>query len=141
MFTPRTLALAAAGLLALTAVHGGREPAEEAEDRHPAAAERGAGDAGEAAAGAGGAGGAGEGGLQGAGGERRLAGADQQGDRVPAGVQDGGVRVPDPRVPEDAETLAAKAKDKNLDGATLAYLDMTLSCVACHNHFRGKKRD
>jgi lysyl-tRNA synthetase class I len=40
-----------------------------------------------------------------------------------------------------AETLAEKAKAKNLDGATLAYLDMTMSCVACHNHFRGKKRD
>jgi cytochrome c556 len=40
-----------------------------------------------------------------------------------------------------AETLAAKAKDKNLDGATLAYMDMTMSCVACHSHFRGKKRD
>ena len=40
-----------------------------------------------------------------------------------------------------ADTLAAKAKDKNLDGATLAYLNMTHSCVACHNHFRGKKRD
>jgi cytochrome c556 len=40
-----------------------------------------------------------------------------------------------------ADTLAAKARDKNLDGATLAYVDMTMSCVACHNHFRGKKRD
>jgi hypothetical protein len=40
-----------------------------------------------------------------------------------------------------AEALAAKAKDKNLDGATLAYADMTLSCVKCHNYFRGKKRD
>ena len=40
-----------------------------------------------------------------------------------------------------ADTLSAKAKDKNLDGATLAYLDMTQCCVACHNHFRGKKRD
>ena len=40
-----------------------------------------------------------------------------------------------------AVTLAAKAEDKNLDGATLAYLDMTMSCVKCHNHFRGKKRD
>jgi cytochrome c556 len=38
--------------------------------------------------------------------------------------------------------LAAKAKDKNLDGATLAYTEMTLSCVKCHNYFRGqKKRD
>ncbi len=40
-----------------------------------------------------------------------------------------------------AETLAAKAREKNIDGATLAYLDMTVSCVACHNHFRGRKRD
>ncbi|MCE9562860.1 MAG: hypothetical protein K8U57_12515 [Planctomycetes bacterium] len=40
-----------------------------------------------------------------------------------------------------AETLAVKAKEKNLDGATLAYMDMTMSCVACHNHFRGRKRD
>jgi cytochrome c556 len=42
---------------------------------------------------------------------------------------------------KSADTLAAKARDKNIDGATLAYLDMTQSCVACHNHFRGKKRD
>jgi len=40
-----------------------------------------------------------------------------------------------------ALTLAGKAQDKNLDGATLAYLDMTMSCVKCHNSFRGKKRD
>ena len=40
-----------------------------------------------------------------------------------------------------ADTLSAKSKEKNLDGATLAYLDMTQSCVACHSHFRGKKRD
>lgn len=40
-----------------------------------------------------------------------------------------------------ADALAAKAKEKNLDGATLAYMDMTMSCVACHSHFRGKKRD
>ncbi len=40
-----------------------------------------------------------------------------------------------------AEALSAKAREKNLDGATLAYMDMTMSCVACHNHFRGKKRD
>lgn len=42
---------------------------------------------------------------------------------------------------KSAETLAAKAQDKSLDGATLAYLDMTQSCVACHSHFRGRKRD
>jgi hypothetical protein len=40
-----------------------------------------------------------------------------------------------------AEALAAKAKEKNIDGATLAYMDMTISCVACHNHFRGRKRE
>ena len=40
-----------------------------------------------------------------------------------------------------AEALAEKAKAKNIDGATLAYLDLTMSCVACHNHFRGRKRD
>ena len=40
-----------------------------------------------------------------------------------------------------ADMLAAKAKEKNLDGAMLAYGEMTHSCVACHHHFRGKKRD
>ncbi|MCI0701751.1 MAG: hypothetical protein L0241_11765 [Planctomycetia bacterium] len=42
---------------------------------------------------------------------------------------------------ESAELLAAKAKEKNLDGATVAYTDMTLSCVKCHNYIRGRKRD
>ena len=42
---------------------------------------------------------------------------------------------------KSAETLAEKAKARNLDGATLSYLDMTRSCVACHSHFRGRKRD
>jgi cytochrome c556 len=37
--------------------------------------------------------------------------------------------------------LAAKAKEKNLDGATLAYTEMTMSCVRCHNYFRNQKRD
>jgi cytochrome c556 len=40
-----------------------------------------------------------------------------------------------------ADDLAVKAREKNLDGATLAYINMTNSCVACHSHFRGKKRD
>jgi cytochrome c556 len=40
-----------------------------------------------------------------------------------------------------AAALGAKAKDKNLDGATLAYTEMTLSCVRCHNYFRGRKKD
>ena len=35
-----------------------------------------------------------------------------------------------------AETLIRKAKDKNIDGATLAFFDMTMSCVRCHQHVR-----
>jgi hypothetical protein len=35
-----------------------------------------------------------------------------------------------------AETLIEKAKDKNLDGAALAYVDLTLSCVKCHKYVR-----
>lgn len=35
-----------------------------------------------------------------------------------------------------AETIANKAKAKNLDGATLAYLDLTLTCVRCHQYTR-----
>lgn len=35
-----------------------------------------------------------------------------------------------------AETLIEKAKEKNLEGATLAYVDMTITCVRCHQHTR-----
>ena len=35
-----------------------------------------------------------------------------------------------------AETAIEKAKAKNIDGATLAYLDLTLTCVRCHQHTR-----
>ena len=35
-----------------------------------------------------------------------------------------------------AETLMEKAKEKNLDGAALAYVDLTLSCVKCHKYVR-----
>lgn len=42
---------------------------------------------------------------------------------------------------KSADALAQKASARNLDGATLSYLDMTRSCVACHSHFRGRKRD
>lgn len=35
-----------------------------------------------------------------------------------------------------AETMIAKAKAKNIDGATLAYVDMTISCVRCHQYTR-----
>lgn len=35
-----------------------------------------------------------------------------------------------------AEVAIEKAKAKNIDGATLAYLDMTMTCVRCHQHTR-----
>jgi len=35
--------------------------------------------------------------------------------------------------------LAVAAKEKRLDGATLAFLDTTMSCVECHKHVRGAK--
>ena len=35
-----------------------------------------------------------------------------------------------------AETIIQKAKAKNIDGATLAYVDMTVTCVRCHQHCR-----
>jgi hypothetical protein len=38
-----------------------------------------------------------------------------------------------------AETLIDKAKDKNLDGAVLAYMDMTMTCVKCHKHLRERR--
>jgi hypothetical protein len=38
-------------------------------------------------------------------------------------------------------TMAAKAGDKNLDGAMLAYLDMSMSCVKCHQYTRLRKKD
>jgi hypothetical protein len=34
------------------------------------------------------------------------------------------------------EDLLEKAKEKNLDGATLSYMDMTLTCVKCHKYCR-----
>ncbi|MCS7045465.1 MAG: hypothetical protein NZO58_03820 [Gemmataceae bacterium] len=35
-----------------------------------------------------------------------------------------------------AESLIAKAQAKNLDGVTLAYFDLTMSCVRCHQYVR-----
>jgi cytochrome c556 len=35
-----------------------------------------------------------------------------------------------------AEALIRNAKDKNTDGAALAYVDLTLTCVKCHKHVR-----
>ncbi|OAI55178.1 hypothetical protein AYO44_00245 [Planctomycetaceae bacterium SCGC AG-212-F19] len=36
----------------------------------------------------------------------------------------------------NAETLGQMATAKNLDGAALAYVELTLSCVKCHKHVR-----
>jgi hypothetical protein len=35
-----------------------------------------------------------------------------------------------------AENLIDRAKTKNLDGVTLAYFDLTMSCVRCHRYIR-----
>ncbi len=37
-----------------------------------------------------------------------------------------------------AESLERAAKQKNLDAATGAYFQMTVSCVSCHKFIRGK---
>lgn len=38
-----------------------------------------------------------------------------------------------------ATELAAQAKKKNIEGATLAYVQMTMSCVNCHKYVRSAK--
>jgi hypothetical protein len=35
-----------------------------------------------------------------------------------------------------AENILQKAKDKNLDGVTLAYFELTMGCVRCHQYVR-----
>jgi|ERR1051325_3228835 hypothetical protein len=35
-----------------------------------------------------------------------------------------------------AETLIRKSKDKNMDGTALAFFEMTMSCVRCHQYVR-----
>jgi cytochrome c556 len=35
-----------------------------------------------------------------------------------------------------AENLIQKSADKNIDGAALAYMEMTLTCVRCHQYVR-----
>lgn len=37
-----------------------------------------------------------------------------------------------------ADAMVRAAKDKNIDGATLAYVRLTMSCVDCHKFVRGK---
>lgn len=38
-----------------------------------------------------------------------------------------------------ADALTAAAREKNLDGAALRYVDMTLKCVECHKYVRGAR--
>lgn len=38
-----------------------------------------------------------------------------------------------------AEEAIRKAKAKNIDGATLAYMDMTMTCVRCHQYTREER--
>jgi hypothetical protein len=38
-----------------------------------------------------------------------------------------------------ADELAQKAKERNLDGATLAYVRLTLNCVKCHQYTRDNR--
>jgi len=35
-----------------------------------------------------------------------------------------------------AEAISKAAKDRNLDGATLGYVNVTMKCVACHKYVR-----
>jgi hypothetical protein len=35
-----------------------------------------------------------------------------------------------------AETVAQKAKARNIDGVVLAYMDLTMTCVRCHQYVR-----
>jgi hypothetical protein len=39
-----------------------------------------------------------------------------------------------------ADEVAQKARDRNIDGATLAYVKLTMSCVNCHKYVRGQAR-
>jgi hypothetical protein len=38
------------------------------------------------------------------------------------------------------DELMQKAKDKNLDGSTLAYVRLTMNCIECHKYVRFKSR-
>jgi hypothetical protein len=38
-----------------------------------------------------------------------------------------------------AETIVKNARQKNLDGAALGYVDMTLNCVKCHKYVREER--
>lgn len=38
-----------------------------------------------------------------------------------------------------ADALVKAAKNKNVDAASVAYFQMTISCVSCHKYMRGSK--
>ncbi len=38
------------------------------------------------------------------------------------------------------DEIAAKADARNLDGATLGYVQLTANCVRCHSHVRDAKK-
>jgi len=38
---------------------------------------------------------------------------------------------------DSAQELIKNADDKNLDGATLSYVQLTMNCMACHKHLKG----
>ena len=40
-----------------------------------------------------------------------------------------------------SERLRDSANENNLDGATLAYFEVTLNCVRCHKYIRNRQRD
>jgi hypothetical protein len=40
---------------------------------------------------------------------------------------------------DSAQELVNHAKGKNLDGATLSYVQLTMNCMACHKHLKGVK--
>ena len=44
------------------------------------------------------------------------------------------------RFRKNAESLVKNAKAKNLDGAALDYVDLTMTCVKCHKYVRETRR-
>ena len=38
-----------------------------------------------------------------------------------------------------AQDLIKNAKDRNIDGATVSYLQLTMNCITCHKHIRDEK--
>ena len=41
---------------------------------------------------------------------------------------------------EAARGLAQEARDRDIDGVSLAYMELTMTCVQCHKHVRGSQR-